>query len=659
MAQPPQPTAPGDTVPVGRDTLTPTAVPIVPSAAGRAAPPPGTLSWGRALRSAWPLALGVALLTTGLLGLELDHRQPHTYQGVVVLAIDPTGDEPSVAAVAHVASLRRVGEDRPSWDGAADGLPAPYSPGLVVLPSEEPGTVELRLRGGDPAALEAQLRAVVARHRTEMADYRSWVLDECRAGLGRVEEQLAHLPGPTNTGHAEAVAAAKKVADLAEGHAAALRQRLAALPATAVPIDRLLADDPDGARLLRRRDRTLAEKAEFARVAAAGPTRDDGLRRYARELTEIDLLLDRTRDHLAKAHAGKDATAEWTAALRTAQELADAARTNHAVVCALPPPADTARAERLRLEERRQDLVEALRHLTDSPAAAGVEVRHEATAPVGLAWRYATTFGVAALAGLSLAGLVVAYHRARGRVRSADELILTTGLPCLGRLPLVAGQVVPIPGLRPTGPSGPEFVRLEAAADQARGPLLRQLPTSGPVRLLVTSPGTGDGRTTAAAQLACSLARAGKRVLLVDASLGRSDLAWLFQVEPDPGLGEVLRGEREPGDVVQATAFSRLWLLPAGHLDAQARAALSQEWMGRLFEPVVSRFDVIVVDGPPLSAATEAGAWVARAQAVLLTVRSGHTSLADAYAASHQLHLLHAPVVGVVLLEPAESPAAG
>ena len=85
------------------------------------------------------------------------------------------------------------------------------------------------------------------------------------------------------------------------------------------------------------------------------------------------------------------------------------------------------------------------------------------------------------------------------------------------------------------------------------------------LRLLqVTSVGSGEGQTTLAANLAISLAQAGKRVLLVDANLKRSRLAEMFSIPSVRGLSTLLAEEARVSDVAQQTEVDNLWLVPSG-----------------------------------------------------------------------------------------------
>ncbi len=614
-------------------------------------PPPG---WGRAWLSCWPLALGAALVVTGLLGLDLEFHQPRSYESVVTVFVDPANEDPNANRAAQLHGLRRLGGH-----------------GMTITEVGEPGEIQLRLQGPESAALETRLRQVIAHHRAELESQRGHTLDHYRKDLARIDTRLANLGQMSLAGDPAVLQAAREAQEQADQRCRELEAQLSqarlAGPAEIPPLapadlERLLRNDAQGAQWMKRRERIRADQAQVKKVAV-GETRENALRELDGQLREADSVLLVVRQRLERPHAEQEAArreaerrdriTKLTTDLEAARGMAETFHKHFEAVQTLARTVDPQQAtERAHLEAQRRRRVEDIRALQDGHRTpGGFEVRGEVTHPVGVLRRWVVTFSVSLLAGLFVGGLVIARQKAFGKVRSVAELTQTTGLPLLGEVPLVACQAVPIPGIRPEGTVGKEVARLEEAADRIRGPILKQLP-AGPVRLLVTSPGVGDGRTTVATQLACSLARGGKRVLLVDASLSQANLAWLFQVSPEPGLSEVLRGELDLVSVVQPTSFSRLCVLPAGHLDMQARAALAQEWAGRLFEPVLAQFDIILIDAPPLESCPEASVWASRSQAAVLVVRAHQTRLRAAYSACRHLHLLRVPILGLVLVEP-------
>ena len=139
--------------------------------------------------------------------------------------------------------------------------------------------------------------------------------------------------------------------------------------------------------------------------------------------------------------------------------------------------------------------------------------------------------------------------------------------------------------------------------------------------VLVTSAATMEGRTTVASQLAASLARAGRRTLLVDGDVRRPALHALFDVPLEDGLCEVLRAEVDVADVIRPTHAEGLWLLTAGYCDVDAIHALATEQMQPVFEKLRAEYDFIIIDGAPVLGMSDALIFGQYSDGAILSVR--------------------------------------
>ena len=191
------------------------------------------------------------------------------------------------------------------------------------------------------------------------------------------------------------------------------------------------------------------------------------------------------------------------------------------------------------------------------------------------------------------------------------------------------------------------------------------------VRVLLTSPSLGtrqvvlvtsavgqEGATSLAAQLAASLARSGRRTLLIDGNLRRPALHPLFGLPPGPGLSEILRGEAVLNRVVRSAPLDRLWLLPAGLGDSQAVVGLSREGGLSFLDQVRKDYDLVLIDSAPVLPVSDAQALSLRVDAVLLAVQARVSRFPTVYAAWQRLATLGVPLLGVVLQD-APDDAAG
>jgi capsular exopolysaccharide synthesis family protein len=176
-----------------------------------------------------------------------------------------------------------------------------------------------------------------------------------------------------------------------------------------------------------------------------------------------------------------------------------------------------------------------------------------------------------------------------------------------------------------------------------------------PQVVVVTSPASGDGKTTIARNLGLAVGETGKRVLLVDADLRRPRLHQLFGLPDCEGLGELLCAD-SPIDrdtslarSVQATPIPGVSILPAGSNSLRGARLLHSARMAVLLERLRGEFDMVVVDTPPVIAVPDARALGRLADGVILVIRAGHTTLESAMAARERFADDGTRVLGTVL----------
>lgn len=120
-----------------------------------------------------------------------------------------------------------------------------------------------------------------------------------------------------------------------------------------------------------------------------------------------------------------------------------------------------------------------------------------------------------------------------------------------------------------------------------------------PSLVAVAAAQTGDGVSTTALNLAMMMARTGRPTVIVDANMREPELHKAFKLSQTPGLAEVLTGKAELNTAAVPTRVPNLSLLPAGKPGVPAQALLGQA-LGGLFQALRGRFDLIVVDTPPI-----------------------------------------------------------
>lgn len=171
----------------------------------------------------------------------------------------------------------------------------------------------------------------------------------------------------------------------------------------------------------------------------------------------------------------------------------------------------------------------------------------------------------------------------------------------------------------------------------------------------VSSPSPGAGKTFLCVNLAHLLAAAGKRVLLVDADLRRGALHRYFSATQAPGFADVLAGNVGVEGAIKATDTPGLELLARGDLSSKPGELLASPRLAEILAEMAKRYDVVVVDTPPILAVADALLVERCASVNLLVVRARHHRVAEVARAVEQLSKSGIVVHGGILNDGRES----
>ena len=167
---------------------------------------------------------------------------------------------------------------------------------------------------------------------------------------------------------------------------------------------------------------------------------------------------------------------------------------------------------------------------------------------------------------------------------------------------------------------------------------------------VISSPSAGEGKTTITCNIGVALSKIKLRVLLIDGDLRKPSLHKAFAVPNEIGLRQVLAGEDlEVDSFCHATAYSNLYVVPAGAGSTNTVELLHADELRLLMEHVAKDFDVVLIDTPPMLHMADARILARQVEGTILVVRSGVTSHEDAMTARRMLARDNTVLVGSIL----------
>ncbi|HUG92490.1 MAG TPA: polysaccharide biosynthesis tyrosine autokinase, partial [Planctomycetaceae bacterium] len=260
---------------------------------------------------------------------------------------------------------------------------------------------------------------------------------------------------------------------------------------------------------------------------------------------------------------------------------------------------------------------------------------------------------MSALAGLGLFGAVIAaivlLELRTRRISTLEEVESKLNLRVMGTLPHMPTAVTKA-GSRNSGRRAFWHSVLTESVDSTRTVLLRDAAVESMQAIMVTSATTGEGKTTLTCHLATSLARAGRKVLLIDCDLRRPSIHKVFELPATVGVCELLRGQGTFEEAVHQTSKEGLFVLPAGRLDAAVLGALAQGRFGEILGPAKEQFELVILDSAPVLPVTDSLLVAQHCDGVIFTVRRHVSRALKVAAACQRMAMLGIPMLGVVAI---------
>jgi non-specific protein-tyrosine kinase len=265
---------------------------------------------------------------------------------------------------------------------------------------------------------------------------------------------------------------------------------------------------------------------------------------------------------------------------------------------------------------------------------------------------------LAATLGLALSG-AAAYllEHLDVSLRAAEDVVRVADAPVIGRL---ARASVRSKGDSRAGVLVTDRVAPDYEAFRALRVNLEAAEWEIPLRsILVVSPGSRDGKSTVAANLAQAYAHAGRKTLLIDADLRRPSAHKLLGVTNLEGLRHLFAAQRTLEAVSQRSSVSEnLWVIPAGSGGPGPVEILNSPRMKQIMASVSKEYEITIIDSPP-SLLADASVLASSVDGVLVVVRLKHTPESALKHAVDQLRRVNGKIVGIVINDPSRAYSPG
>lgn len=250
---------------------------------------------------------------------------------------------------------------------------------------------------------------------------------------------------------------------------------------------------------------------------------------------------------------------------------------------------------------------------------------------------------IALLLGLSVgAGVTLLLELLDESIRTPDDIVSKIGLSLIGAIPELEKGSTPLNAL------GDPRSAFSEAYSSARTSLQFSTNEGLPHSLLITSGRPSEGKSTTALALARSFAHLGLRVLLVDSDLRNPSLHRLLSLGNSVGFSNFLTGE-DLDAVVQSISEPAMTVVTCGPLPPNPAELLAGPRFPQLLEEAKARFDLIVIDGPPVIGLADAPIIASRAAATVLVVEAGGAKRSVVRIATRRLLQARARLLGALL----------
>ena len=250
---------------------------------------------------------------------------------------------------------------------------------------------------------------------------------------------------------------------------------------------------------------------------------------------------------------------------------------------------------------------------------------------------------IALLAGLVISGLVVLIRfQLDDAVRVPEDIEEKLAMPLLGVIPKSQDTT---PGEALADPKS----AVSESYNSLRGSLLYSTANGLPKTILITSSQPSEGKSTTSVAVSRGLARLGRKVLLLDVDMRRPALHAVIGVANDKGMSSLLTGQHTIDDVLHATDEENFTVITSGPLPPSPTELISSGRLAGVLNELSERFDVVILDSPPVLGLADAPLMAAIVEGVVMVVQSDRSRRGSLRASLRRLRGMQPNVLGAVL----------
>jgi succinoglycan biosynthesis transport protein ExoP len=252
------------------------------------------------------------------------------------------------------------------------------------------------------------------------------------------------------------------------------------------------------------------------------------------------------------------------------------------------------------------------------------------------------------LAGLAISVLIEMSDRS---YQNPTDIQRHLGAPVIGHIPSIdIGRERKLTGDEKVDSSLVAYHRPGSGIAESYRNIRTALLMGTPHRVIqVTSANPGDGKTTLSSNLAVAIARSGKRCLLLDCDFRRPRVHELFGLTNSIGTSDIINNGADPSDVIQPGPLDTLDILTTGpRVDNPAELLLTPRF-SELLALVRERYDIVVVDTPPVLAVSDPSAVATMTDGTILVLRMSRYARPLAGRVKETLGLVGGKLLGVVV----------